>query len=390
MAQYIQMLFPNLKKGFGMKIIVFLMIVFQSSLIQAQDVSFKGYLKYLSGLNFDHSLTPVYYTGIVHHRLETTSKLNEYISFKFDMRNRLFHGYSVDDYGLYEDFLNQDGGWQDLTIVPYANNAIIIQSMIDRLQLSASVGNWEMNVGRQRLNWGKSFVWSPNDLFNNYAFLDFDYEERPGSDAIQVGYSYGFASEVQVAFRPGTTPSQHVYAALWRTNIESISYDIQLITGSYKNDVVLGTGWAGYLKNAGFSGELSVFEPFKESVWVSSTGLDYQFSNGFYTRVEWLYNGGYKEQVGTNLFLPPSPQHLFPSTQAMYWNGTISINPLTQVGMGVLSSLNSQLHAFLPQINVSISQNLDFFVIGQFFRGDLLNGATNQQNAVFSRLKWSY
>jgi hypothetical protein len=373
-----------------MKFIVFIVLLFQTMLLQGQNSSFRGYLKYLSGFNFDQSVYPIYYTGIIHHRLETNHKIGEWASFRFDVRNRMFHGYSVDDFGFYEDFLNRDGGWQDLTAVPFANQSVIFQSMIDRLQITARNGNFEMNVGRQRLNWGKSFVWSPNDLFNNYAFLDFDYEERPGTDAVQLGYAYGFASEFQIAFRPGQNSSEHTYAALWRTNIESISYDIQLLMGSYKNQFVLGSGWSGYVKNAGFSGELSIFEPFIKPIWVSSVGVDYQFSNGFYSRLEWLYNGGYQAQTSTNLLMPPSPQNLFPSSQALYVNGSFSLTPLTQIGIGLLSSLNDQLHAVLPQINLSVTQNIDFFLIAQLFRGDLLNGTESEQNAVFARIKWSY
>lgn len=29
-------------------------------------------------------------------------------------------------------------------------------------------------------------AWNPNDWFNTYNYFDFDYEERPGTDAIRV------------------------------------------------------------------------------------------------------------------------------------------------------------------------------------------------------------
>ncbi|TNE70133.1 hypothetical protein EP331_13240 [bacterium] len=370
-------------------VLLFLLIPFATA--TSQNFSYKGYLKYLSGFNSGNTFSPIYYNGIVHQRLETTTKFGEYFILKADVRNRLFHGFSVDDAGLYQSILEMDNGWKDLTFVPFSNNDFIFQTVIDRLQFTADYNEWQFNLGRQRLNWGKSMVWSPNDLFNNYAFLDFDYEERPGSDAVHLSYSYSFASDVQLAFKPGKAKNQSVYAAMWRTNIESIAYDIQFILGKFHSDWVLGAGWAGYIQNAGFSGELSVFNPSEKTTLASSFGLNYQFENGLFAQTEFLYNGGYaSNQTNSSLFTPPSPKNLFPARQAFYANASFSITPLTQAGIGIMSSLDQQIHAILPQINFSLTQDIDFFIVAQIFRGDLLANAATQQNALYLRIKWSY
>ncbi|MCG8318265.1 MAG: hypothetical protein MI921_02070 [Cytophagales bacterium] len=44
-------------------------------------------------------------------------------------------------------------------------------------------------IGKHRINWGKSYVWNPNDVFNAYSFFDFDYEERRGTDALLIKYT---------------------------------------------------------------------------------------------------------------------------------------------------------------------------------------------------------
>ena len=377
-----------------MKRLLFLIfIVCLSTNLSAQEFSYRGYVKHLSALNSASNFSPIYYNGIVHHRLETTTKFPYNLTMKADFRNRIFYGYSVDDSGFYAQLLNQDGGWLDLTFVPYESNQLIFQSVIDRLQLNWNHNNFDITLGRQRINWGKSFVWSPNDLFNNYAFLDFDYEERPGSDAVSFVWSYDFASDIQFAFKPADDTKDLVFAGLWRTNIESISYDVQLLIGSYRQDFLLGGGWSGYLKDAGFSGEFSVFNPFENNAVLSfSSGIDYQFSDGPYVRFEGLYNGSYSNATvnGGNLFLPPSPKNLFPSRQAVYLTSSFTVTPLVQAGLGVLSSLDAKLHAFLPQISYSVSQNVDFLVIAQVFSGDLFDGFESQKQTVFFRFKWSY
>ncbi|AEV99621.1 hypothetical protein Niako_3297 [Niastella koreensis GR20-10] len=40
----------------------------------------------------------------------------------------------------------------------------------------------------------------PNDIFNTYNFLNFDYEERPGADAAKFQYLFNDLSNVEVAF----------------------------------------------------------------------------------------------------------------------------------------------------------------------------------------------
>ena len=65
------------------------------------------------------------------------------------------------------------------------------------------------------------------------------------------------------------------------------SYDIQLLTAIYQQDWVIGTGWAGNLKNAGFKGEISYFVPYEnyfnsENVMSASVSVDYGFKKGLY------------------------------------------------------------------------------------------------------------
>lgn len=367
-----------------------LFISFGSSL-KAQEYSYRGYVKHLSALTSGNSIESARYSGIIHHRLENTITLEEIFTFKADFRNRIFYGNQVDDYGIAASALGMDPGIVDLTFVPFENKSLISQIIIDRLQFNANWNSWDVTIGRQRINWGKSFVWSPNDLFNTFAFLDFDYEERPGSDAVSAIYSYGFASDIQLAYKPGKTYKDWVAAGMWRTNIESISYDIQLLSGVYKQDVVLGAGWAGYIKDAGFSGEISVFNPFSEVSFSVSSGFDYLFSNGLYSRVEWLYNGGYEaNSISSSLFAPPSPKNLFPSKQAVFGTMSFNITPLFQGSFGVISSLNSTIQAVVPQLTYSATQNVDILLVGQLFMGDLLDAAPNQKNSFYFRLKWSY
>ena len=78
-------------------------------------------------------------------------------------------------------------------------DSVVFNTTIDRVFLEYNKNDWEVRVGRQRINWGINLAWNPNDVFNAYSFFDFDYEERPGSDAIRIRKYTGIASSVELA-----------------------------------------------------------------------------------------------------------------------------------------------------------------------------------------------
>jgi len=126
--------------------------------------------------------------------------------------------------------------------------------MIDRLYLDYTSGNWQFRVGRQRINWGINTAWNPNDIFNAYSFTDFDYEEKPGSDAILAKYYINYASSIEIAVKAFDDWEKAVAGMLFSWN--QWNYDFQLLAGYMQNNLVGGGGWAGNLWNAGFKGEI--------------------------------------------------------------------------------------------------------------------------------------
>ena len=76
-----------------------------------------------------------------------------------------------------------DNGYLDLTEKISSGNSYLLYTNIDRLNLSYTFNKLEIQIGRQRVNWGISSVWTPNDIFNSSSFINFDYAEKPGSDA---------------------------------------------------------------------------------------------------------------------------------------------------------------------------------------------------------------
>src|SRR5210317_1168395 len=96
-----------------------------------------------------------------------------------------------------------DPGYMNMTLLTDGklgdNTGYALTTTIDRLWLQFTFGNLEIIAGRQRINWGQTLVWNPNDIFNSYSYFEVDYPERPGSDALRFQYYTGDASTIEVA-----------------------------------------------------------------------------------------------------------------------------------------------------------------------------------------------
>lgn len=380
-------------------LLLFLMICCSQSLITAKaqndflDIS--GYLKELGQVSLSNDLSTVRYDNILHYRLETEWSFTPNFELNADIRTRLLNGYTVENTPGFATLYENDANLMDLSWVWINSEKSILHSQIDRLHLSYFNGPLEAYAGRMRINWGKTYVWNPNDLFNNYAFLDFDYEERPGVDAVNLIYNLDFASSIETGIRLADSFDEMVIAGMYRTNWKQ--YDLQVIGGHYLDRVALGVGWAGYIKDAGFKGELTYFHPeedfFNQKGNITSTvGFDYMFSNSVYAQTELLYNGGYRAQ-GSPLFeliQPPSANNLFIAKTGYFVNASYPLTTLTNISGGVLGSFDKKMVILIPQISRSLTNNIDFLVLAQLLKGSLFSDFIETPNVIYFRLKWSY
>lgn len=358
-------------------------------------IEISGYVKELGQISVSNGLDEVRYDNILHHRFETEWTFSDKLELNADLRTRLLHGYSVRHSPGLGSYFDNDPNWLDLSYTWVDTKQSVLHSQVDRLHLSYFNGPLEVYAGRHRINWGKTYAWNPNDLFNNYAFLDFDYEERPGVDAVSVVYNLDFASSLEAGIKFADSFDQMVIAGMYRLNWKT--YDMQVLAGHYQDKLALGIGWAGYLKDAGFKGELSYFHP-EDDFWEekgtfsSTAGFDYMFSNSVYAQAEFLYNGGYQNSGSplASLTQPPSADNLFISKTGYLLNAAYPISPLTNISVAVMGSFTRSLFIFIPQLSYSVSENVDLLVLSQLLKGKVFNEQLETPNVLFFRLKWSY
>ena len=344
----------------------------------------RGYFRNMPAVRLDNEFAGSSYSNLFHNRLNLRWNMTGNFHIAIEGRNRLFYNTMFRDYSWYSEVLGRDWGLMDLSWVWLSDGAWIGHSMADRLYADWRMDRWQVRVGRQRINWGINLVSNPNDLFNTYSFFDFDYPERPGSDAIRIQHFTGDLSRIQLAVSPARNGRETVAAAMVGTNLAG--YDAQIVTGYYRHRLALGGGWAGSIGGAGFKGEATWFYDLEEETGidrgnvVASTGLDYMFANGTFGIVEFLYNGGY-ERRSEEVFMitePLRPDNIMFSRYAVTLSARHPVSPILRGSMAVMALPDTEAIFLMPGLDYSVSTDLDLEFIGQLFfggRGTILEEA---------------
>ncbi len=336
-----------------------------------------GYMKAMPGLQLDQDFSDPSFHNSLHNRLNFRWDISDQVDLRIEGRNRLLYHELYDEFPGIEDVFAQDDALVDLSWLWLSDGGWIGHSEVDRLYLSWRRSNWRVRTGRQRINWGINLVSNPNDLFNTYSFFDFDYVERPGTDAVRVQHYLSGLSSIEVAVSPAGNSREMVAAAKYAYNLRG--YDLQALGGYFRDRVALGGGWAGHIGGAGIKGEVSWFYDLEKtpeverSNMVAAVGMDYMFPNGTFGVAEFLYNGGHG-RTDEEVFLvtePLRPDNIMFSEYAITLNADHSFSPILNGGMAVMVFPDIDGVFFMPQITYSVITDLDFEFVGQiFFGGD--------------------
>ncbi len=255
-------------------------------------LTLNGYLTTMQSAIFDSLSGPFLNDNLLHNRLNFKGYVNEHLAFTAEFRNRLFTGDMVRTGPTYAESTAADPGWVDMSWNILNEPSFFLNTTIDRLYTDLTWGKFQARIGRQRINWGQTLVWNPNDIFNAYSYFDFDYVERPGSDAVRLQYYPGFSSTLELAVKADKN-NNITAAALYRFN--KWGYDIQFLGGYFNSeDLVVGTGWSGAFGSISFRGEATWFQPSNNpgnttGTGIFTAGIDRSFKNNSMAQLQLMY-----------------------------------------------------------------------------------------------------
>jgi hypothetical protein len=353
-----------------------------------------GYLTTLQSAIFDTLSGSILYGNLLHNRLNFEGFISNNVTVAVELRNRFFTGDMVRSYDGYSDLIGTDEGWVDMSWNILDEFSFLLNTKIDRLWLDLNFNKFQATIGRQRINWGQTLLWNPNDIFNAYSFFDFDYIERPASDAIRLQYYPSFSSTIEVVAK-ADREDDITAAALYRFN--KWGYDIQFLAGySNSSDVVAGAGWSGAIGSVSFRGEGSWFRPVKSfsdtsAVFLITSGIDKIFKKNSMLQLQLMYcNSPLKLDDITSFYSRNlSAKDLAFSKFSAFGQFTWAVNPL--INLSASGMWFPDLAGFFagPSFDFSVSEKIDFSLLWQHFDAKL-GGTRTMMNLAFLRIKYSF
>lgn len=363
----------------------------QDSSITKSKWQLNGYIKEMESFNFGNDVHSPVLNNLLHNRINVTWNPERSITASFEVRNRVLWGNMVRNTPGITSLLRNENEWLNESVVWISRNNLVFQSNIERAWAEFRQRKWNVRVGRQRINWGLTTAWNPNDIFNPYNFLDFDYEERPGTDAVKLQYNFDDSSSLDIAANPYGNIKKSIAAA--RYSIDKRGYHLQMLAGIYQNKLTAGFGWAGTLGNIGYKGEAQAFITEKDSAsrFNYSLELSYAFKRNWFISGSVLHNtSGIDEPVSNwgKISFRPSPTNPMPARWSFVSITTKKFSLLFSGDLTLVYSPEINLLIVYPSLKYRVLPRLDADLIYQSFFLQLQEKFQATSQTVFVRLKW--
>lgn len=384
-----------MKKNIIISGVFLLALVPSFSQTEEKEVDLNGYVSTINSAMFESLKDNMILDNLLHNRLNFKAYLNPKLTFAAEARNRLFLGDMVRLNSGYREIISADGGFADMSWNIASENSFFLNTTIDRLWLDYNSGKFQARVGRQRINWGQALVWNPNDIFNAYSYFDFDYIERPGSDAVRLQYYPQSSSVIELAIK-AERERDITAAALYRFN--KWGYDIQFLSGVLQNnEFVAGIGWSGAIGSVSFRGEGTLFEPFGKLSDSTSTGMltigfDKFFANNAAIQAQAI--------VCNNPFNPPDLTDFYTSDMSvkdlafskftLFGSYSYPVTPLFTSGISGMWFPDRKGFFTGLSADYSIAGNVDLSMLWQHFEGTFGSVNRSSLNLAFLRIKLSF
>jgi hypothetical protein len=357
-------------------------------------ITLNGYITTMQSAMFDSLSGPFLNENLLHNRLNFKGYISNNLTFTAEFRNRLFTGDLVRLGKYYTGLIGADDGLVDMSWNVIEKQSFLFNTTVDRLWIDLHYDKFQVTAGRQRINWGQALIWNPNDIFNAYSFFDFDYIERPGSDAVRLQYFTSSSSAAELAVKVNSE-NDVTAAGLYRFN--KWSYDIQFLAGiANGEDIVIGTGWSGAIGSISFRGEASWFDnnknfPGDESTILITAGFDKIFKDNSIAQVQFMYCNNPLLLNDFNSFYSGSlsSKDLAFSRFSSFGQFTWAVTPLLNMTLSAMWFPDLDGYFAGPSLDYSLAENIDFSILWQHFNG-IMAGTRTNINLGFLRLKYSF
>lgn len=376
----------------GLLLLIFVDATAQDSIPVQPKLMISGYCKYLSSVDFKPSFRSPEFIQLLHNRVNMSYAPAEHLRFKAEIRNRMFGSRGVGKNNIFTTGLRNPHQLFDLQKSIVLNDDFLAHVSMERLFADWQGRRFNIRLGRQRINWGIATLWNPNDIFNSYNFLDFDYEERAGVDALYLKYYPGANSNLDFGF---SYDEKNRWVLASRYFFNTGGYDWQLLAGSYEGCTTVGAGWAGNIGEAGFKGELQYFSETDSLNRQLNAVLEisHLLSKGWFVNAGLLFskNGMNSPLPASEKFnLQISPRQPMPGRHSFFAGMQKEFNALFSASLQFVYSPGLEIFLMLPSVSCSVLPDLSVEVFWQSFIGTSEKNIKDLGHLGFLRLRFSY
>ncbi|MDB9787102.1 hypothetical protein OAB57_03275 [Bacteriovoracaceae bacterium] len=259
---------------------------------------------------------------------------------------------------------------------------------LDRLSYSRSIGSLDVVIGRQQISFGSAKMINPTDIFTPFSVNEINKEERSGIDAVRMRGEMGSNAEIDTGLIIGEQFDRDESAAYLRLIVPYKNIEIKPIVAYYYQAWAAGIDVIIPIEGSILYFESLMTSPKKETSYTRiSTGVEYQWTEDFYSTIEYHYNGsGEGNQNDYDLFSKRFSQthgrSYLLNRHYIAFLGAYQISALHSAQLSILSSI--QDHSALVSTSWEASLNADMvFSLGGYFGVGERSGSLTRPESEF-------
>ncbi len=363
-------------------------------------LNISGYYKNLTAFTKSNVTNGHFYGSTNRFRLELKKRIESW-QFQLTLDNEaLVHDFrKKPDFAFVETRTQNPTAFLDWDQVSVDKEHLYVKHTIHRAFIKYYKPKFQATIGKQAVDWGKMRFYSPLDIFNAIKPTDLEPEERMGIDAINLNFSPESFSGLNFVYSQGddsdtTNIGLKAYGKL-------STYDLSFILASANKQRTAGFAFDGYVKDAGFRGEISYSKAKfdnNRSYLRTALGMDYNFPNKVYLLFEQFYNGGSDESFPNFISFSNRRYRKILSLQkhlsSLY--ASYEATPLITLKNAIIYDWEGNSFTVNPEIQYDVFENIELTAGAQLYSDhtNSLFTSSNEfgvyENAYYFQLKWFF
>ncbi len=363
-----------------------------------QKLSIGGFLKSSNYFRYTDWSEDRVAENILHANLKFNWQLNKPSSVYLSVHNRYFFGETIEnEESEYANSLAQSNNFVDMNWVFVEDDKSLLHTAVDRFYYQYKGKKMLVRAGKQRIDWSQTIVWNPNDFFNTFSFLNFDYETRSGIDALYGVFNLDRRgnSSLHIGYAPQTLITESIIAARYRQIVKNSEW--QLMVGQLHEDYAVGFGWTTYINKTGFSGELSYFKDMnnvsENDVFMGTIASFYEFRSKLIVHYEFNYNSNPQntiENFYSIFFEPLTTKYITFNKYSLATLAQYPLNKFWSIGATGIAYLDDERYYLGAYTKVNLPSKWSFLLSTQLMNNEDSGLFSSGKKYLFTRIMWSF